>query len=189
VEDDYDHEFHYDGRPTLPLASADTTGQVIYIGSLAKILAPGLRVGFVVAAGSLLSRLAEERAIADRHGNGLVEAAVAELLEDGEVQRHARRARRIYRARRDFLVAALRRQLGAALTFHVPAGGMALWARAAPGIDVERWRERGRAAGVLFMTAAAFTFDGSRPPFLRLGFAMCDEGELKTAVRRLARSL
>jgi GntR family transcriptional regulator / MocR family aminotransferase len=188
VEDDYDHEFHYDGRPVLPLASADRSGQVIYVGSLAKILAPGLRIGFVVAPPPFLARLAAERSLADNHGIRLVEAAIAELLEDGEVQRHARRARRIYRQRRDLLVAALQRLLGGALSFDVPPGGMALWVKAAAGIDVERWRERALAAGVLFQTAGDFTFDRSRPPFLRLGFAMCNERELETAARRLARS-
>jgi GntR family transcriptional regulator / MocR family aminotransferase len=188
VEDDYDHEFHYEGRPVLPLASADTSGHVVYVGSLAKILAPGLRIGFVVAPPPFLARLASERTLTDNHGIRLVEAAVAELLEDGEVQRHARRARRIYRERRDTLVAALQRHLGGALSLRVPPGGMALWAEAARGIDVERWRERALAAGVVFQTASDFTFDGGRLPFLRLGFAMCNERELETAARRLARS-
>jgi GntR family transcriptional regulator / MocR family aminotransferase len=188
VEDDYDHEFHYEGRPVLPLASADTSGQVVYVGSLAKILAPGLRIGFVVAPPPLLTRLGHERALTDNHGIRLVEAAVADLLEDGEVQRHARRARRIYRQRRDVLVAALQRHLAGALTVPVPPGGMALWARAAADIDVSRWRERALQAGVIFQSAGDFTFDGSTPPFLRLGFAMCNERELETAARRLARS-
>ena len=188
VEDDYDHEFHYDGRPVLPLASADSTGHVVYVGSLAKILAPGLRIGFVVAPPPFLSRLTEERALVDNHGVRLVEAAVADLLEDGEVQRHARRVRRIYRDRRDALVASLRRHLASKLSFRTPPGGMALWAKAADGIDVDRWRDRALAAGVLFQAAGDFTFDGSRPPFLRLGFAICNERELDTAARRLARS-
>lgn len=189
LEDDYDHEFHYEGRPVLPLASADAHGLVVYIGSLAKILAPGLRIGFVVAARPFLARLADERTLADRHGTRVVEAAVAELMEDGEVQRHARRARRIYQERRDILIAALGRHLEGALFFRIPAGGMALWARAAPGIDVSRWSERARAAGVYFQTGGDFTFDRSAPPYLRLGFALCNERELETAARRLARCL
>src|SRR6185295_5462462 len=61
IEDDYDHEFHYDGRPVLPLASTDQAGLVVYIGTLSKILAPGLRVGFVVAPAPLIERLAALR--------------------------------------------------------------------------------------------------------------------------------
>jgi GntR family transcriptional regulator/MocR family aminotransferase len=189
IEDDYDHEFHFQGRPVLPLASADRTGQVVYVGTLSKILAPGLRIGFVVAPAPVISRLVDERALTDDHGTHVVEAAVAELLEDGELQRHARRARRIYHRRRDALAAALGRHVGGALRFEVPAGGTALWAEAAPDVDVERWARRALAAGVLVRTGANFTFTGQPAPFLRLGFSACDERELELAARRLARAL
>src|SRR6185436_18931255 len=81
IEDDYDHEFHYDGRPVLPLASADTAGVVVYVGTLSKILAPGLRLGFVVAPPPLADRLVQLRLYADRQGDQVMEAAVAELIE------------------------------------------------------------------------------------------------------------
>jgi GntR family transcriptional regulator/MocR family aminotransferase len=183
IEDDYDHEFHFDGRPVLPLASADRSGQVIYIGGLAKVVAPGLRVGFVVAPPPVIARLGEERAVTDRHGNLIVEAAIADLLDDGHIQRHVRRARRIYHERRDALVDALERRLP--LRFEVPAGGLTLWAHA-PGIDVDSWRERARDA-VLFQTGRQFAFDGARTPYLRLGFGACTPRELDQAVQRLSR--
>lgn len=189
LEDDYDHEFHYDGRPVLPLASADQHGVVVYIGTLSKILAPGLRIGFVVAPAPLVERLAALRTYVDRQGDLTVERAVAELLEDGEVQRHARRARRAYQGRRDALAEALTRELGEALTFALPAGGMAVWARAAPEIDVDAWAERGLAAQVAFATAKRFAFDGRRRPFVRLGFAGLPERDLREAVRRMASAL
>jgi GntR family transcriptional regulator/MocR family aminotransferase len=189
IEDDYDHEFHYDGRPVLPLASADPAGVVVYLGTLSKILAPGLRLGFVVAPAPLLERLAAIRTFIDRQGDLTLERAVAELLEDGEVQRHARRARRAYLARRDALIDALGEHLGGALTFEPPAGGMAIWARAAPGIDVDAWAERALARKVAFSTAKRFAFDGRRRGFLRLGFAALDEKELREAARRMAASL
>lgn len=189
IEDDYDHEFHYDGRPVLPLASADPAGVVVYLGTLSKILAPGLRLGFVVAPAPLLEKLATIRTFVDRQGDHTVERAVAELLEDGEVQRHARRARRVYLARREVLVEALGQRLGDALTFERPAGGMALWARAAAGIDVDAWADRALARKVVFSTARRFTFDGRRRSFVRLGFAALDEKELREAVRRMAAAL
>jgi GntR family transcriptional regulator/MocR family aminotransferase len=188
VEDDYDHEFHFEGRPVLPLASADRTGNVIYVGGLAKVVAPGLRTGFVVAPPPVLARLAEERAISDRHGNRIVEAAIAELLDDGHIQRHVRRARRIYLERRDVLAAALRKKLGDRLAFEVPAGGLTLWARA-DGIDVEAWRQRGERNGVLVQSGKSFTFDGHRLACLRLGYAAGTPRELAQAVDILATSL
>ncbi len=189
IEDDYDHEFHYDGRPVLPLASADQHGVVIYVGTLSKILAPGLRIGFVVAPAPLIERLAARRTYVDRQGDLTVERAVAELLEDGEVQRHARRARRAYQSRRDALAEALGKELGAALSFSLPAGGMALWAHAAPEIDVDAWAERALGAGVAFTTAKRFAFDGRRRPFVRLGFASLSERDLREAARRMAGAL
>lgn len=186
VEDDYDNEFHYHGRPVLPLASADPAGSVVYIGTLSKVLAPALRLGYVVAPRPVLDHLAALRALTDGQGDTVSEAAVADLLEDGEAARHVRRVRRIYLARRDALAVALRRHLGDALSFEVPAGGMALWARAARGINVDAWASRARAAGVIVTPGRQFAFDGRPRPFLRLGYARLTEAELGEAARRLA---
>jgi GntR family transcriptional regulator/MocR family aminotransferase len=188
IEDDYDFEFHYEGRPVLPLAASDRDGVVVYVGTLSKILAPSLRLGFLVAPPPLLERVTELRLAIDRQGDAVVECAVAELIEDGELQRHARRMRRVYQGRRDALAEALRRRLGGALAFDLPAGGMALWARA-DGIDVDAWATRARARGVAFHPARSFAFDGRSRPAMRLGFAAWSEAELTEAVRRLATAL
>ena len=187
-EDDYDFDFHYDGRPVLPLASADRDGVVVYFGTLSKVLAPALRLGFVVAPELVIEKLASLRVINDRQGDTVVERAVAELLEDGEVLRHARRMRRIYESRRDLFVHELRKRLGTVLELDVPAGGMAVWA-GAPGVDVEAWSERALAHGVATLPSRRFTFAGSPPAALRLGFATHAEDILREAVKRLAAAL
>jgi GntR family transcriptional regulator/MocR family aminotransferase len=189
IEDDYDNEFHYQGRPILPLASADTAGSVVYLGTLSKVLAPALRIGYLVAPLAVAQRVTAIRAITDGQGDPVTECAVAELIEDGEIQRHARRVRGIYRARRDALAAALGRQLAGALSFQVPPGGMALWAAARRGIDVDAWATRARAAGVIFSTGREFALDGRPQPFLRLGYAQRNEAEITEAVRRMAASV
>ena len=107
------------------------------------------------------------------------------MLEDGEIQRHVRRIRREYGARRDVLVAALRDHLGERVTFAVPAGGIALWIRA-NAVDVDAWARSARDKGVIFVTAAAYALDGRPRPFMRLGFASLQGRELQEGVRRLA---
>jgi len=189
IEDDYDNEFHYEGRPVLPLASADQSGVVVYIGTLSKILAPGLRIGYIVAPPPMIARLAELRTFVDRQGDQAVECAVAELLEDGEVQRHARRSRRAYVARRDALAEALSQRLGGVLTFDVPAGGMGLWVRAAEDIDVDAWLGRALERGVAFAAGRRFAFDGRHRPCMRLTFAALNESEIDEAVSRMQQSL
>jgi GntR family transcriptional regulator/MocR family aminotransferase len=189
IEDDYDNEFHYEGRPLLPLASLDHAGVVVHVGTLSKILAPALRLGFVAAPQPVLERLVSERVRLDRQGDQVLEVAVAELIEDGELQRSVWRARRAYEARREVLVSALRDRLGGALTFSPPPGGMALWCRVALDVDADAWAAAALARGVAVQPGSAFTFDGRSAPHLRLGFARHDEDELREAVTRLAAAL
>lgn len=189
IEDDYDHEFHYDGRPVLPLASSDRGGVVIYVGTLSKILAPGLRIGFVAAPPSVIERMTSVRVAADLQGDLALECAVAELFTTGELGRHVRRMRRTYRSRRDALVSALRGELAGWLEVTVPSGGMALWARAAPEVNVDAWARRASAYGVEFRGGRMYDFGGGYQPFARLGFTYHDERELAEAARRMARSL
>ena len=189
LEDDYDHEYHYDARPILPLAANDPAGVVIYLGSLSKLFAPGLRTGFVVGPPALITAIQARRALIDVQDDLALQLAVAELFEEGEIQRHQRRTRRLYRERRDFMVALIRKKLGTALDFEVPSGGLALWAKVDPRIEVERWEEASRRRGVGFRTGRLFYLDGAPQPFVRLGFARLDAGEAEHAVKTVARAL
>lgn len=187
LEDDYDHEHHYDGRPLLPLAASEPN--VAYIGTLSKVLAPGLRLGFLLGPPDLIDAALRVRHHNDRQGDAVLERAVADLVEDGELERHLRRMRRIYRARRDALGSSLRAHLSGALTFEVPSGGIGLWARVAEGIDDEVWVAGARAAGVGLRPGRELHVEGARTPGLRLVFSGMDEAELDQAVRALAAAL
>jgi GntR family transcriptional regulator/MocR family aminotransferase len=189
VEDDYDHEMHYDGRPVLPMASADRDGVVVYVGTMSKTLAPAVRMGYVVAPRALIGRIATLRAEIDRQGDFVTEAAVASLMEDGAVRRHLYRMQRLYRQRRDVMVESLAKHLGGALSFRVPSGGMALWADVAAGVDVDAWALRARAKGVILRTGKAFTRDGRAIPNVRLHFAALRDAEIRDGVRRMAAAL
>ncbi len=189
IEDDYDHEFHYSGRPLLPLASGDLSGTVIYIGTLSKILAPGFRMGFISAPAPVIERLASLRVALDLQGDLAMEYAIAGLFESGELGRHVRRMRRIYQARRDALVAAIRRDLGEVLECNVPSGGMALWTRVTDEVDADAWAREALRHGVAIRGGRMYDLENRYQPNLRLGFSYHDEQELCEAVRRMATAL
>lgn len=186
IEDDYDHEFHYDGRPVLPLASADVTGLVVYIGTLSKILAPGLRVGYIVAPPAVLQSVAAIRSLLDIQGDLATEAAIATLIEDGELQRHVARVRRVYANRREILANSLRRAFGEGVDFTLAGGGMALWVHVRMSVDVDVWARRSLECGVSWYTGRRYAFDGQPRPFARFSFAWLNERELPEAVKRMA---
>ncbi|WP_394828956.1 PLP-dependent aminotransferase family protein [Pendulispora albinea] len=187
LEDDYDHEFHYDGRPTLPLAAADRAGVVVYLGTFSKVLAPGLRVGFVVAPPAVARQLADYRTFVDQQGDHVLERAVADLIEEGDLERFIRRARRVYQARRDVLCEALHAAIPG-LELVRPVGGMAAWVRA-PGVDTDIWAERAYAAGAAFQPGSIFGVNEAPAHYARVGFAACNTRELVEGVRRMALAL
>ncbi len=186
IEDDYDHEFHYSGKPVLPMASIDTEGVVVYIGTFSKVLAPGLRLGFIATPPNLIERLVAHRSFIDLQGDPALESAIAELLDEGLIQRHVRKMRRVYHRRLEILVSALRRQLGDFVTFRIPSGGTAIWVRTKDARTMMRWAEASRANGVVFDPPTEYSLSPAPAAGARLGFASLAEDELRSAVRRLA---
>ena len=187
-EDDGDAEIAFGEGRTLPLLALDTSGQVLFGASLSRLVAPGVRLGFLVVPPALASHLARMRKDQGTQGDQIAEWAFADLIRDGELARHLRRVRRIYEARRDFACAELRRELGAHLAFQVPDGGMALWLRTRDGMDLAAWVQRARGRGLLLKPPGHF-YLGDPAPATRLGFAQVEEAALAEAVQRLKQAL
>lgn len=184
IEDDYDSEFHFSPSPTLPLSAEDDWSHLVYISSLSKLLAPAVRLGFLIGDKALIERAAHVRSAIDRQGDPAFERALAYLVEDGVLQRYARKARQAYAKRRDEFVAGLTNDpaLAPLFEFDVPRGGLALWLRARADVDVEAWAVRARAVGLEFTPGRAYSFAGSSLPALRAGFASLNSRELTKAL-------
>ena len=175
VEDDYDHEFHFDSRPIPPLASLPGANRVLHIGSLSKVFAPGLRVGYLVADPDIIRQAVRQILLIDRQGNPVTELALAELLSSGEVKRHIRKCKKLYKSRRDHCVRELTTQLGDRVHFQVPAGGLAIWLEFARPYWPQLVRLSADPAFFVVPSAGA----------IRFGFAARNEAEISQAISRL----
>ncbi|MFN3626214.1 MAG: PLP-dependent aminotransferase family protein, partial [Hyphomicrobium sp.] len=189
IEDDYDHEFRFDGHPVLPLAAGTQSAHIVYVGSLSKLLIPELRIGYAIAAPKIIEQMAGVRQAIDRQGDALLEQAVATLISDGEIRRHARKSRQVYEARRDKLAELLRRHLDDVARFDVPSGGLAIWLRIAEGVDAAQWADAAESKGLSVLAGPMFALKKQAPNALRLGFGDLSERELTRAVAILDRSI
>lgn len=127
LEDDYDYDFHYDKSPVLPLASVDTEGMVVYVGSFGKSLAPSFENGFIVAPESVLLEMQKYLRLLDPRGDVVMEQVLNEIIEEGEIFRYLKKASKIYKERRDIFAQLLDSYFGTDITFKLPAGGLAIW--------------------------------------------------------------
>jgi GntR family transcriptional regulator / MocR family aminotransferase len=149
VEDDYDSEFRWTGRPVEPLHALDRTGRVVYVSSFSKVLLPTLRVGFCIAPPPLHAALRKAKHLADWHSATPVQGALAEFIDSGLLAGHLRRMRRVYRARRDRMAMAFDQDFADLLEPITSAAGLHVtaWLRTdRPGEDaavIARAREHG----------------------------------------------
>src|SRR5690606_24386433 len=127
VEDDYDYDFQYEQMAVMPLASGDINGMVVYIGAFGKSLAPAFRRGFVVAPDNLIMEMRKYLGIIDRQGDVIMEQALGEMTEEGEIHRHLKKSLKIYRERRDLFCEILETRFKEVVEFQKPSGGLALW--------------------------------------------------------------
>ena len=184
IEDDYDHEFHFESQPLLPMAGY-APNRVIYVGSLSKLLLPALRIGYIAAPRAVIDAVAHMISLVDGMGNTLTEDAADELIENGELRRHARKVRQVYERRRTAFAASLESIFGDLIDFETPDGGLAFWLRFKRIADLDKVEERAPAMGLRFASSRSFMTRDSAPRGLRIGFASLGEIEARDAIRAL----
>ncbi|MFN8523292.1 MAG: PLP-dependent aminotransferase family protein [Chloroflexota bacterium] len=186
VEDDYDSEFRYLGRPLESMQGLDTAGTVAYVGSFSKAMFPPLRVGYVVMPRDLVEPYVGAKWLADRQTATPEQQVLYDFMHRGWFDRHLRRMRRLYQSRRVALLEALHRELGGAVTASGDGAGLHLVAWLADGLSAVRVSREAAALGVAAPPISPYY--AGRPPRegLMLGFAALDETTIVEGARRLA---
>ncbi|WP_157216615.1 MocR-like pyridoxine biosynthesis transcription factor PdxR [Flavisphingomonas formosensis] len=187
IEDDYDHEFHFHSQPLLPMASY-APSRVIYVGSLSKLLLPALRIGYIAAPPAFIDAVAHGVSLTDGMGNTLTEDAAAELIENGELRRHARKANQVYATRRLAFAAALDEELRGIVDHRMPEGGLAFWLTFPDAGRLDRIETRAPELGLSIADSRSFATRPTAPRGLRIGFASLREAEARGALRLLAQA-
>jgi len=186
LEDDYDSELRYGTPPVPALKTQDEAGQVIYTGTFSKALFAGVRIGYVVAAPPLLMQMVVSRMAADFHTDLVAQAALAELLSSGGLERHVRRVRRLYAARRSALLEALRAHMPEGTRFSEPAGGNTVWVGLPPGIDAAALHAAALDEGIEYARGDLFRFDGAGADHALLSFAQMGRRKIEEGIERWA---
>lgn len=189
IEDDWARDFALEGDPPPPLATHDPDGHVVYVRSLTKSLAPGMRVGALCARGAAGERLKAARIVGDFFVAGPLQEAALEVLSSPAWPRHLRRLRKVLKSRRDALVASVRERLPMARLTLVPDGGLHVWVRLPDELDDGLVAESALRAGVMVSAGRRWFPAEPTGSFLRLSYVGAEPGVLTEGVHLLNRVL
>jgi len=186
LEDDYDCELRL-GEPAVPAMMAmDGGDRVIYVGTFSKALFPGLRLGYVVGAPTLLRALAPLRAAATFQPSLVDQLALSELLARDSLERHVRRVRKRYGERARAMASALAASMPEGTRFREPCGGSSIWVELPPHVDADALAVAARERGIAYASGEPFRVESAGPPALLLSFAALVPDEIRDGVEELA---
>jgi GntR family transcriptional regulator/MocR family aminotransferase len=182
IEDDYDYDFQYQESPYLPLASAVHDGNVIYIGSLTKVLGANFRLGYMVSSPRFLQSAIRFKSLFDLRSDALMEGTVSHLIQNGEFSRFINKANKLYALRCNYAAELITSRLGDFVEFDKPQGGMALWLRFSPELPLREIISRASSNGLQLAGSAYYGANGKNMNAIRFGFASVNENEMEFAV-------
>jgi 2-aminoadipate transaminase len=196
VEDDPYGQLRYEGDHLPPLVKIDAVhhgngnghpfrGGVIYLGTMSKVLAPGLRIGWVVAPAEVMTRLVQMKQGADLHTSTFTQMVAYETARSGFVDQHVKHIRQVYGERRDAMLAALERYAPPGMTWTRPQGGLFLWATLPAGLDSKALLTDALKEKVAFVPGGAFYPNGGGERTMRLNFSYCTPEVIAEGIRRL----
>jgi 2-aminoadipate transaminase len=195
MEDNPYGDLWFDRAPPAPLTARNPEGG-IYLGSFSKVLAPGLRMGFLVAPKAVYPKLLQAKQAADLHSPGFNQRLIFEVMQNGFLDRHVPTIRALYKAQRDAMLQALAQHFPDAasqpeqsLTWNTPAGGMFLWARLPAGMNAVDLLPHAVDKGVAFVPGAPFYADHGDPRTMRLSFVTPSVDEIHRGVAALAQAI
>ena len=189
VEDNPYGDLWFDAPPPAPLTARNPEG-CIYLGSFSKVLAPGLRLGYIVAPPAIFPKLLQAKQAADLHSPSFNQRMVAEVIKDGFLDRHVPTIRALYKSQRDAMLAALKREMaGLDVSWNTPDGGMFLWARLPAGMSAIELLPKAVDRGVAFVPGAAFFADNADERSLRLSFVTASVEQINTGIAALAATI
>ncbi|MFK7978949.1 MAG: PLP-dependent aminotransferase family protein [Saprospiraceae bacterium] len=188
IEDDYDYDFNYNHAPILPLASHDTNGNVIYIGSICKTVAPVFRIGYLIASKEFVDEAAKLRGYVDRQGDILLELTFAHFIKSGDLDRHIRKVMKIYKRRRDLFCKLLKEELDDFFQFEIPQGGMAVWVKLNSNYSWKSLAEIARNHQLEIGEWHSYDIAKIKHNCIRIGFATYNEKEIYELINRLKKA-
>ncbi|HKP86705.1 MAG TPA: PLP-dependent aminotransferase family protein [Blastocatellia bacterium] len=189
IEDDYDSEYRYAGRPLAALQGLDKEGRVIYLGTFSKVLFPSLRIGYIVVPPDLVDAFSAARGVLSRFTPSMDQAVLADFINEGHFARHIRRMRTLYAERQAVLVETARRELDGLLEVNPSEAGIHLVGWLAGGADDRKASEAAAGENVEAQALSAFRIKHRTRGGLLLGYAGYDERQIRVGVRRLATAL
>lgn len=189
IEDDYDSEFHYAGKPTACVQGLDQHERTIYIGTFTKSLFPGLRIGYMVLPSPLVAPMTVARTLLDGHSAPIPQLTLARFIEGGHFGAHMRTMRAIYAERRDVLARLVRQYLAEFVEPRVPAGGMQMPCVFIRDIPEDEAIDSASRAGIDLLGLTALHASNRHTPGFLMGFAAHAPHEMEIAVKKLANIL